>query len=832
MPRRKHCDLDDSFGICTALLRAESEAQVSGIIEGDVAFSNPSNWHPLDERDTNFNVVTNQASTGSKALTELCTNMVDAFLMKQAILRGVDPYGPVAPPTVLDGVRQFAKIPGMNRGRLFEVDDEKYLRDFARDNLVIGVTGGTTRNSDVCFTFVDRGEGQEPEQFADTFLSLRSGHKSKIPFVQGKYNMGSSGVLGYCGTHWYKLILSRRFVESGPWGWTLLRKRPGGGTPIAEYFAPGGRVPGFAGRSVFPMSLKEGKPDGEVSLTSGTVVKLYSYFLDESPSFTNIRESLDRNLTSTILPFRVMDYRYAKRPNGGGRRAQGVDERTFCGLEYRLMKRAQSASDDEPDEVHEPGREVFIGGGSDPTLGRFSVSAIFLDKDPPSWLVNSPDKSRVYHAVNGQVQYKQNRAYLSSTCKLPGIVDKVAIIVDASELTEDGQNEVWKGDRENIRRNRQGQSYLRQVTELITDSHELKEFEARLARRDVTEGSVRTTKRVFDRLIEMNPSVAQILPGGDLLKSPGQVPPKKPFDGQYFPTYLRLARRSLRRDGIEVGLNRVRRIEFETDAVNDFFTRSVNRGGIEFNGRTIAGGTPAEEAFNFQFNLRDGRLHVRLRIIDGTCKPGDVFEFTASMFPGPLGSPVESRFVLKCVKDVPARPPGPRPRPKPKPSPDPGPPTGLDGPDIRWLTKDGRRAIGQETTKWDAKFADFGEHDGGYADLLAFGEDDAPVFAYYVNYDNVNLQSRLLSIRDEAERAATIERFKWGIVLVMMSFEHALRQINLEASDREEFNRKFDEVNEQVRRALGNGTSAIALALTDDISRIASAASILKDTES
>ena len=57
--------------------------------------------------------------------------------------------------------------------------------------------------------------GQSPEVFESTFLSLSSGNKKDIPFVQGKYNMGSSGVLGYWGLKWYKLILSRRHDGSG-----------------------------------------------------------------------------------------------------------------------------------------------------------------------------------------------------------------------------------------------------------------------------------------------------------------------------------------------------------------------------------------------------------------------------------------------------------------------------------------------------------------------------------------------------------------------------------------------------------------------------------------
>ena len=65
--------------------------------------------------------------------------------------------------------------------------------------------------------------------------------------------MGSSGVLGYCGLKWFKLIVSRRYDASGPWGFTLMRKRPGGGMPIAEYFVlPGNKIPSFKEDSLFP----------------------------------------------------------------------------------------------------------------------------------------------------------------------------------------------------------------------------------------------------------------------------------------------------------------------------------------------------------------------------------------------------------------------------------------------------------------------------------------------------------------------------------------------------------------------------------------------------
>ena len=270
--------------ICLRILRAESEREVEAIVESEPELADASNWYPVDGRDTNFNVVTNQASTGSKALTELCTNMVDAVLMKHAHVQGVNLTGSTAPQSVIEGVRELVRLPGARSGILAQVDDERYLREFSEENLVIGVTGGTRRDESLCFTFVDNGEGQHPHDFEDTFLSLSKGNKSDIPFVQGKYNMGSSGVLTYCGRRWYKLIVSRRYDESGGWGWTLMRRRPGDGMPVAEYFKLG-RIPSFTASELYPMNLKSGKPDEKVHLSAGTVVKLYDYNLESAGEF-------------------------------------------------------------------------------------------------------------------------------------------------------------------------------------------------------------------------------------------------------------------------------------------------------------------------------------------------------------------------------------------------------------------------------------------------------------------------------------------------------------------------------------------------------------------
>ena len=284
---------------------------------------------------------------------------------------------------------------------------------------------------------------------SQTFLSLSKGNKSDIPFVQGKYNMGSSGVLTYCGRRWYKLIISRRHDESGEWGWTLVRRRPCDGMPVAEYFKVD-RIPSFPASNLHPMNLNGGERDGKVRLSTGTVVKLYDYNLESTASFRNIREGLNENLVSTVLPFRLMDYRYRPDPRRGGRRALGVDERPLNGMEFLLLRR--DAEDAGEEGAYEPGSEQFVGDIVHPDLGHISARAIVLARELPGWLRSPRNTSRVFHAVNGQVQYKQTRAYLSQRCRLPGLKDRIVLIVDASDLSEAAQNDVWKGDRENIRR--------------------------------------------------------------------------------------------------------------------------------------------------------------------------------------------------------------------------------------------------------------------------------------------------------------------------------------------------------------------------------------------
>src|ERR1700693_3109562 len=117
----------DARGVCRRLLDAESESDVQTVIDSVPEMANQKNWRPLDGRETNFNITSNQASDGGKALTELMTNMVDAILTKHALLKNINPKGKNAPKTMHEAVDKLIKK--LRGGKLTSLDStDPWLR--------------------------------------------------------------------------------------------------------------------------------------------------------------------------------------------------------------------------------------------------------------------------------------------------------------------------------------------------------------------------------------------------------------------------------------------------------------------------------------------------------------------------------------------------------------------------------------------------------------------------------------------------------------------------------------------------------------------------------
>jgi hypothetical protein len=818
----------ESKDVCFDLLAAESEKEVQKIIESILEFKKPSNWKPLDNRETNFNVTSNQASDGGKALTELMTNMVDAVLMKHAYLKKIDPKSPKAPRTMYEAVDKLVKP--LQGGKLVNLDpNDPWLREFASKNLVIGITGAKNKKEGLpCYTFVDNGEGQRPQDFKHTFLSLSEGSKRSIPFVQGKYNMGSSGVLGYCGRQWYKLIVSRRYDGKSPWGWTLMRRRPADGMPVAEYFVlPDGSIPSFDADVLYPYLRGDRKRYDGVHLSTGTVIKLYDYQVGSRfLSFRGSREALNENLVETILPFRLLDFRQKPDPKRSGERAEGIDPRPFYGMEFLLLRSHKEGDSTEGEEDIEDSEvaadsRISVGNVDDPELGTVSISAIALKRKLPDWLRNS--NNRVFHALNGQVQFKQTRGYLTD-CGFPALKDRVVVVIDASNLSFAAHNDVWKGDREHIRNTIIGERYREVVTATIRESAALKDLQMKVAREEMERAAKTERNDLFQKLVDKDPTLANLLTGQDpTIRLPasggtnGNDDGKGEFEGKYSPTFLRLEEK-VREKGIELPINRTRPVSGRTDVENGYLNRPDNPGRLTVP-EAIAG------RFALRTHLNNGRLTVYFDPLEAKVEVGDSFTFRIGLQDPAMALPVDDELVIRIAdEEVPASKPKVKNPPAKTKSGKGGDRkgNGEDGlthglPKYGLLTRDGRNIGTQESERWPEGFTD---QDGGVVRDLG----DEQVL-YLINYDNVYHLKYKMQSRGDIARDVMTEKYVLGMRILMLGYEHALRVLKGTSGN------GIGEYSDDFRRMAARGAASTVLALAENLPKIVDSSSVSQDVE-
>ena len=175
------------------LYRAQTETDVEQIISSKKQLSDSSNWKPLGQNKSNFSIVKNQQSNPIAALIEKITNSIDAILTKKCYEAKIDPKSKEAPKSMQEALdkffpenKQWAQLPTFRKKQAEELQI---------------IADGPKRQTGVIF--YDNGEGQHPEKFEETFLSLIKGNKNNILFVQGKYNMGGSGGIVFCGKKRY-----------------------------------------------------------------------------------------------------------------------------------------------------------------------------------------------------------------------------------------------------------------------------------------------------------------------------------------------------------------------------------------------------------------------------------------------------------------------------------------------------------------------------------------------------------------------------------------------------------------------------------------------------
>jgi len=675
------------------LFNCPDEQAVEKVIQQNAAvFSPNSNWKPLGGSETMYGVIENQQASPIAALVEKITNSIDATLMRKCYEEGIDPKGSNAPKTMEAAVKQFYAVD-------YDNWDMASFRKTQAENIQIVASGQRMNTS---LTIYDNGEGQHPEHFEDTFLSLLRGNKNEIHFVQGKYNMGGSGAIVFCGKRGYQLVASRRYDGSGPMGFTLIREHPLTKEEQStrkntwyEFLVLDGKIPSF---SIAEIDLKlVGR-----SFTTGTIIKLYSYDLppgSRSVISRDLNQSLNEFLFEPALPILIVDTkeRYPDDKNL---------ERALFGLKRRLEQ-------DDKDYV-----EVnFTEDYADALFGKMRVTGyVFHTKVGGKSAKDTKDSIQreffknnmvVLFSMNGQVHGSYSSEFITRSMKLNLLKNHLLLHVDCTNMSYEFRKELFMASRDRLKGSDET-TKLRQflAAKLGKAGGRLAEIEKK--RKDsiaVDGGDSKELLKNVTKNIQMNPELLKLLgstfkleekkPQPDKPDKPEKKAPSKPapapFKPQRFPTFLKVRGHH---DGDKaltgIPLGGEKTVRFDTDVENQYFNRVEEPGELKIAllgvkraaGKTANGSSTSnggsfdatawavEDILNVNVSSpQDGTIRVTMNP-QKDAQVGDAVQLKVSLTAP--GEELEEIFWVKIAdKDAP---------PKPMPQPEEEPLQGLPEP--------------------------------------------------------------------------------------------------------------------------------------------------------
>jgi hypothetical protein len=349
---------------------------------------------------------------------------------------GIDPSSDKAPQSQTEAIKMFFG----DKVACFSLTEPE-IRTLAKNTVRITAQGETERPT---LTVIDFGEGQEPQNFPDTFLSIGHSNKTKIKFAHGVYNQGGSATLKFCSGG-YQLIVSRRCpnipkAKSEAWGFTLVRERYEQGSKAEQYeYCLVKEKEGYVIPSI-PFESLQILPDGQF-LDYGSVVRLYSYYLKNANQFITgqlekqLAREINKKYFSMPLPIELDEMRSSL--SGWAKK----NEKTRIFGQWKLLKKQLA----EKDFI----RKKLLLKGELGVFGLRDIEVVILNDESERGKTYKNQQEKVFLTVNGQAQHTETVNFLKTDCLLPDLAPFMIVHVDLSNANYQA-NKVFQTARSGV----------------------------------------------------------------------------------------------------------------------------------------------------------------------------------------------------------------------------------------------------------------------------------------------------------------------------------------------------------------------------------------------
>ncbi|HEX9987292.1 MAG TPA: hypothetical protein VGE45_02305 [Chloroflexia bacterium] len=800
--------------LCLNLMRANTEEQVILLLLKAGLWSDSSVWRYYGDYENNYNTIGNQQSSPDAAAIEKLINSVDARLMNECFVRGIDPEGPAAPQSIYEAVAEFfshgAKPGSVRAGHIREWSAD--ARTEVAKGITVTATGAMAKEGNPSLTVSDCGEGQTPRRMPVTLLSLTKSNKSRIPFVQGKFNMGGTGVLKFCGKHGIQLIVTRRnpkIVGDHPedpsdcnWSFTIVRREdPEGGlrSSVFTYLAPVGAeaspkeggVLHFSANSmpIFP----EGKDPYARHSEWGTLIKLYEYSATGFKSNMLMPDGfLGRAnilLPEVALPIRLHECREYKGHSGSF-------ENTLTGLSVRL-------DDDKAENLE------FSSSSAMNVAGEPMTATIYAFKKGKAATYRRNEG--VIFTINGQTHGHLTKDFFTRKAAggLSYIANDILLMVDCTNLSGRAREDLFMNSRDRLSKGDLRNQIERALEDLLRNHDGLRAMKERRRSEEIASRleDSKPLKDTIEALMRRSSTLAELLLKGDHISVPFKTTrarsEEKEFEGKPYPTFFRFVDKDY---GItlarEVAINHDANIIFETDANDDYFSRDVDKGLSSL--YLIAGDTRLPGG-DYVMPLQNGIAKLRLRLPDN-CREGDKLHYVLFVTDSTQVAPFENNIVItvKPASEI-GGPRGTRRKPQIKgEGEEDDVQAGIALPPIERVTED----------EWATKTPPFDQFTAlriVNSGITGENGNSHESYDFYINSDNLYLKRELKANAQNPEIAKA--QFEIGLVLTGLALIHddaILRKTRKELQEEEDSSDSAEIEGSSIERKVDHFTRALA----------------------
>ena len=743
--------------LCLTLVQCESEEEVIDLLKKEKYWDKQEYWQYFGGDEGNYSIIGNQQSKPEAAIVEKIINSVDAMLLSECLQLDINPESSEAPQSIREALIRYFKI---DDGKLTNISPKERSR--LAENISFIATGQKTNPN---YAIVDKGEGQSPARLHDTILSLRKSNKLKIPFVQGKFNMGGTGVFRFCGDRNIQLVVSRRKPqiaehEGDPtkdaWGFTVIRREDpihGARSSNYKYLAPAKQILFFNADELpilpddYPNAY--GKP-----FQWGTYIKLFEYKIGPGLK-TNILFDLYNKL-SLLMPHIALPVKlYERRKGYSGNSFETV----LSGLSVRV-------DEDRSDNIE----ENFPTSGTMTVTGQQMKYSIYVFKKGKHEKFTK-DEGIVF-TINGQTHGFLSKAFFNRKgVGLNYLADSILVILDCSEIDGRAREDLFMNSRDRLSTCPLKTDIENELEEVLKIHPGLKLLKDK-RRREEIETKLNDQQPLVDVLqdiLKKSPTLSRLFMQGLKLQNPFNIntaATEVEYKGKEFPTYFTLTKKYSNENPKQAHQNSKFRVEFKTDVSNDYFDRSKDPGAFKLfiNGKEI------EDA---AINLWNGYAYLNVKIENSNI--GDIIRFRSEVSDVSRVSPLAEDFYVKVIEPL-QKGNGRGGKRKLPSSEEEGneskKPDGYALPNIIEVSKDGRTGH-----SWEQQ--SFNDHSA-----LAVKGSEEDGYDFFVNIDNIHLLSELKPAKD-IDIQAIQAKYKFGLVLIGLALLNDNNQVQNSNGDEE-----------------------------------------------